>query len=494
MVKKDILVALFLTLISFPNRLFGTSKGLFAFTYDQGRDLLEVSKIIWDHNFTLIGPTTGLAGIFYGPWWYYFLVPIFILSNGDPQKIAYIFALIGILSLILLFFFLKRITENFLLAFSLAIIACISNTWMFGPIALWSPTLTPALLLGFFYSAYCLFKAKTAKHFFLLGIFAALVLDTSAAFGVFLIAYLFLQPLIFRKIFLDKRFTLTILGVLLVALPRIVFELKNNFLMTRSALSFISNPKVFGVQLTFVQRLQERAKSFIEIAESAFTNNNKMFLVIEVLAIVIFVFIILKRKKAGTQLSNDSFLKFAISLVVCLFAFSAIYPDTVWDYYLVGLPTAIILIAAIILNYAWAIKPMQTAVILFLLFVISINFDKSLLPPYRATWQGDGSTYNNPKAVVNYLVKERPSVYSLHSYTPARFDYPIDYLISLNVKKGLIKPPEDNKKTMYLIIRDAENKEYLKTGWYGDKTKDKTTIESTKTFEGFLVEKHIRHE
>src|SRR6266536_4880928 len=55
-----------------------------GFYFDQGRD----AGIIWDlihlHKFFLIGPTTGLPGIFRGPYYYYLIAPFYFLGKGNP--------------------------------------------------------------------------------------------------------------------------------------------------------------------------------------------------------------------------------------------------------------------------------------------------------------------------------------------------------------------------------------------------------------------------
>src|SRR3989339_1471952 len=55
-----------------------------GFWFDQGRD----AKVVWDiwHSgkLTLIGPTTGIEGIFLGPFYYYLITPAYILGGGNP--------------------------------------------------------------------------------------------------------------------------------------------------------------------------------------------------------------------------------------------------------------------------------------------------------------------------------------------------------------------------------------------------------------------------
>jgi len=57
---------------------------LLGFYYDQGRDALVVWDLIHNGKFFLIGPTTGIAGIFRGPYYYYLITPFYLLGRGNP--------------------------------------------------------------------------------------------------------------------------------------------------------------------------------------------------------------------------------------------------------------------------------------------------------------------------------------------------------------------------------------------------------------------------
>jgi len=125
--------------------------------------------------------------------------------------------------------------------------------------------------------------------------------------------------------------------------------------------------------------------------------------------------------------------------------------------------------------------------------LIILNLKSNLLPPYSVDWQGDGGTYNNEKSVVDYISQQNPHDYSVYAYSPAIFDYPFDYLIYCYERRGLLEKPKDRQNLMYLIIREASSKKYLTSGWYGDKTRDKTEVVDKAEFPGdLLVEKHKR--
>ncbi|HOZ80653.1 MAG TPA: hypothetical protein PK370_00335, partial [Candidatus Woesebacteria bacterium] len=48
---------------------------LLGFYYDQGRDAKMAHDIITLTNLPTIGPTTGIQGLYLGPFWYYLITP-----------------------------------------------------------------------------------------------------------------------------------------------------------------------------------------------------------------------------------------------------------------------------------------------------------------------------------------------------------------------------------------------------------------------------------
>src|SRR5258708_39527082 len=71
---------------------------ILGFYFDQGRDALVIWDLIHSHKFFLIGPTTGLAGIFRGPYYYYLIAPFYWLGRGDPVWPSVFFGLTTLIS------------------------------------------------------------------------------------------------------------------------------------------------------------------------------------------------------------------------------------------------------------------------------------------------------------------------------------------------------------------------------------------------------------
>src|SRR6266498_1061990 len=93
-------------LISFFFRIYRIDQ-LLGFYYDQGRDANVIWNLIHNHKFFLIGPTTGIEGIFRGPWYYWLISPFYWLGQGNPIYPSIFLSITVVVSL----FFLYKIGE-----------------------------------------------------------------------------------------------------------------------------------------------------------------------------------------------------------------------------------------------------------------------------------------------------------------------------------------------------------------------------------------------
>lgn len=492
---KEFLGPIIVGLVAIFLKLPFTSQGLFAFTYDQGRDFLKVSQIIYEGKITLIGPTTGLPGVFYGPWWYYFLSPLLYLSGGNPQKVAIFFGFLGVATVIGVYFLIRYLTDNSFLSICFGIIAAMSVSWMLGPTSIWSPSLVPLLMIFFIFTVNKILKSPKPIYYFMLGIVTLLIADSSAFFGSALIFSMVISGMIFRGNFLRKESIFTIAGAMLVLSPRILFDVRHNFLITKAIGAYLIAPKIYGEQLSSIPRFIQRLDLFLGFFSWSIARGNKIIALFIIILSIICVFILFKNKKSFSKLKDDQLLIFLSLLVIFLFIGFSLFRDRVWDHYLIGLPVILIVILAKIINNAYLVKNLKYLLNVFIVLLVIINFNKQLISPFKITWLGGGSDYRNQKLVMDYISMRNPQNYSIYAYSPAIFDYPFDYLIYWYQKRGLIRKPTNNQNSIFLIIRDDDKHTYLTQGWYGDKTKDKTALLGKKEFPGGLIfEEHLRHD
>lgn len=462
------------------------AQGFFAFTTDQGRDLLAVKDMVENLNLTLIGPTTGLPGIFYGPWWYYFLSPLFFISQGNVQTIAIIFAAIGEATIVLLYFLIKKLTSNTAVSLFAAATAAISGPFITSSSLIWSPSLVLPLMTAYVFSLYKIFQKSPAPLWFLiLGASCALIADSGAAFGIMLTVATIVTAVFFKTNFSGKNFSFFFLGIVLVLLPRIIFDLRNDFLITKSAINWITAPSIYQEKLTLVQRMINRLDMFYLNFAQTFAQSSKLAATVP-LAILIF-----SLAKAKAQLLANSLFKFLLAIVFLIFLGFTLFPDAVWDYYLAGLP----IIFTFLLVFALAQIPAKNKIYLpiFIFILLAVNFRTKIFSPFSITWQGDGAVYRNQIRVIDDLKNELKGNYSLYIYSPSGTDYPFHYILGYYHKTGQIDLPKDGQRRMYLLLRDDQTHSFMPTGWYGDKTRDKTKLQQRREYTGnIIVEKHER--
>lgn len=487
--RSDLIFLSLLSLVFLKLETYLTYKGLFAFTYDQGRDLLEAAKIAFDKNVPFIGPTTGLPGIFYGPWWYYFLsIPVFI-SKGDPTFVALVFSLIGLMTSIALFFFLRKVTGSLLISAFFSYISVASPMWMLSPTFIWSPTLVPISMILLFFSFLKIVKTQKTIYFFLYGLSTQIILNGEVAFGVMVTLWLILSVIIFRKDLFNRKLTVAFLGMLVLWIPQILFEIKNNFLEAKSVLSYLKEPRIYGEQEGILTRFLLRIDSLLGLLGESFFNGNKW------IAALFILYLLAALYASSRKIKVDKYHKYLISYILCFLVFSilffTVFQDRIWDYYLIGLPISVTILAAIVLNSSFKLPYLKFISIGILAIIFLTNIPIGIFDSFDETKATDGGAYINAKRVMDSIASQKPTNYSLYVYSPAIFDPPFDYLVYWYNKRGIIEKPKQAQDDFYLVIREQASKKYLNSGWYGDKTKDKSRIIERQEFVGdILLENH----
>ncbi len=183
------------------------------FSYDEARDA-AAEKLILEGNLTLLGPESQIGDkrIYFGPLHYYLMAPALALSNFDPMGPYFLTAIIGGLTAVLLAKYFSPAAGLFYAVFPIAVIY---NRWA------WNPNTIP-----FFIVISLIFYSK--KRLFFAGLFAGLVTQLHWMAGAFVLFYIFKPK--------------ALLGVIAGLLPVIIFDLRSNFLYTRTLLDLFNGP------------------------------------------------------------------------------------------------------------------------------------------------------------------------------------------------------------------------------------------------------------
>ncbi len=88
---------------------FYNLKDSLQFQGDQGRDAMVVADIFKNKDPVFIGPVTSVGNMYLGPLYYYFMMPFLWLSYPSPMGPAYAVALLGVLTVALIYFLGRKL-------------------------------------------------------------------------------------------------------------------------------------------------------------------------------------------------------------------------------------------------------------------------------------------------------------------------------------------------------------------------------------------------
>jgi hypothetical protein len=304
-----------------------------AYTYDQARDFLMGARIVIDHNPTLIGPTTGMSGVFHGAWWYYVTAFTYLIFGSEP--IRYYIVITGVHAVVLLFC-VWQISKYFGARYAwwfgthIAITDYFTNYRIFAGNNIFA---APSFLL-YCLATLILFQSSVVSGgwWFLWGIAAGFVAEFELAFGIYLIPITatLCMYLWWKGSMTIKKSMLFGIGLAVPFVPRLLFELRHGFIQTRTLFSFVTAPKLYTPR-TSSEVWYERLANFSEYVHEAFGTYELAYIGFFCVVLCIMVYI-LKRNVKMT--SMPGVLIYVLSM---LFILSLTYKDTFWNYYFEGI-------------------------------------------------------------------------------------------------------------------------------------------------------------
>src|SRR3989338_1374686 len=487
MIKKIIAAALFIFVI-FLFCYFRLKPLYFqtvGYTYDQGRDFLKAAEIILDKNPTFIGPTTGIQGLFHGAWYYYILVIPFILFGGAPIGFYHFNFFLHLVSFILLMYFIYKYF-GFLASLMVTLLIATSPYFIFTSIFVGNnimvlPTLLLFLLINFFLVNRN--HKKIALLVFLAGLFAGLITEFELAFGFFLLpSYILLIFLLesLRQTFMNVRNLLIFFaGLAIPFIPRLFFELKNNFSQTRIFFQNLLQGTTQNVN-SYAEVLQDRVNLFFGYYKSLFAND--AILIIFTLLFLVFLIAVLENKVK----KYDSLLNFLIPLLSFLFFFSVLYKENFfWGNYFEGIQYVFLLIMAVFFTIQFKVHSILFS-FLKLSFVVALLGNSILMfsKDVRSRSMSSG-ILKSQHEIVNHIQKSEGNHqdYCVKVYTPPVIPYTYNYLFLFNKLSKKIETPKSDwiDRRCWYIIETDENNERL-TEWLDKNIPRKARLTIKKSF------------
>ncbi len=491
--KITILLFVSLFFLGFLLRAQETISRNFIFLIDQGRDMLAVKSIVFDHHLTLIGPYTSLQGVFQGPLWYYLLAIPTFLTDGDPWGSVVLMLLISLAVFVIVFFWLKKDFGNttalltaFLFAVSPEAVAAATYSW--NPHPMW--LLIPISALSF----YQVVKKKFRFHLVLWpGL--SLMFHFEAALAIFLfLAYLLVGAIFYRDSLKNKFFLFGIGVAGLLFLPLVIFDVRHDFLMSRSALKILTGSNqgliVKGESLHYINLVQNHVVTFIENFRSSFSDGRSVVLFAKLLSVVI-VFFLLFGKKYKLFTSNEyTFGLLLARILIAVYLLSFLYPFPIRYWFLTGFQSYYLLLFGLVLGALWRSKRWRVfilvTIVIFMLPVLKRLQLLYITPPN----DGGVAKIKGKIDAIDFVYNRAQSrSFGLLVFTPPVNTDAYDYLIWWNGKNkyGYV-PHKDKKGEFYLLIEPDPGQPWTYQGWLDTviktgKIKNTVTLPS-----GFIIQ------
>lgn len=169
--------------------------------------------------------------VFSGALFNYSLVPLLFIGNWNPVPITAYFALLNLLTGLIIYFAVKKLFGENLALFS-TILFLFNDLMVYHSLFIWNYNYLPLIGILIFYFSLLNIKKSSSKYIFVLGLLSGIGISLQV---LFLLPALLILIINLRK---DKtkakNFVVFILGALLGNLPMILFDLRHGFYQTKT--------------------------------------------------------------------------------------------------------------------------------------------------------------------------------------------------------------------------------------------------------------------
>lgn len=460
---------------------------LLDFHYDQGRDALVIWDFIHNGKFFLIGPTTGIEGIFRGPWYYWLITPFYLIGKGNPVYPSIFLSLTTIVGSYLAFLLGKKAGGSktgfiALIVTSLSAGIILSSRWLSNP----TPMFAISMLTV--WSLY-LFSQGKKWGLILAGFLAGMAMQFGSSGEIFYFPAIIVYLLILSKKKLNlKLIVYSILAVGISFVPQIIFDLRHERILTQGIINFLTQEKAIEYSLSEIIKVR------LSLYWQVFSNNlwlGDHRVLAPFIAVSIYSLIVNFKTLWKSEIFKIVFI-FSLSPILGLTFFVG-NNGNVYGYYLTGYYFIFILFFSIVLGKITNTFLGKATVYLFL--TILICFSLTSLSRYLGKDQDSWDTINlaNQKRAIDeayFLSKGEP--FNLDFYVPPVIPYSYDYLMLWygNGKYGYL--PETEKVPLLITIYEIDPPHPDRIEAWFDRQDGIGKVEEEKFFGGIVVQKRER--
>ena len=409
---------------------------LLGFYYDQGRDALVIWNLWHQGKLFLVGPVTGLEGIFLGPFYYYLIAPFYLIGRGNPVVPAAFLALLSVAAIYLIYviaskFHSKAAGVIAVLISSFSYYMVLAGRWLSNPTPI---MFSSALLLWFMYK---LMESRNQKYWVAIWAAVGVSMHFESASAIFFFPMIVVFALwlhfngqVLKSAAFPRGNVFWIAaGVFLVTLlPQIIFNFRHdNLLFGNIRKIFIEGEKGGGFGLDIQTVLPIRAKYFWGVFSSKIMPGKGNLLTAYTWVSIIGLLSLNRARKKVTLL----LIFLGVPMMGYIF-FQGNYGN-IFDYYMTGYYLPMILLFSIGLAQVWKYAFGKFVVIAFFISfgiinlpLIKNNLDIEINDPLHITL---GSQLRGVNWIFDDAQEKKVNSFNVDIYVPPVISYSYDYLL-----------------------------------------------------------------
>lgn len=464
---------------------------LLGFYYDQGRDALVIWKFWYEGRFFLIGPITGIEGIYRGPWYYWFIAPFYLLGGGNPVWPAVFLGFTSSVAIAILYYLAARMADKWtgLLAVIIASFSyylVLASRWLSNPTPMF--LISMLLVLGMF------FVIEGRRWAWIL---IAFMLGMAMQFGSAAEIFYFPTVLIFaiwqRKNLPSKKILAFCLFALLISFaPQVIFDIRHNGILSGAIKKFLVDEGSFKV--SFWEIVKNRTALYYQVFFSKLFPTSTLFW--SPFLLLILTSLLLNAKSLFTNKQFLTiFLVFIWPLIGMLFFQGN--KGNVYDYYFTGYYLIFVLIFSVLITIL--AKRTRGVIIVFLFLTLFLQDNTVLIKNYLVAGV-DGQTHislGNELQAVDWVFQDsKGKEFNADVYVPPVIPYAYDYLFLWQANRrcgaslcGMIL---DRQTPLLYTLYEVDPPHPERLNAWLERQKGIGEVEETVRFGGITVERRHR--
>jgi hypothetical protein len=414
-------------------------KDIYFFT-DIARDFLlleelDAKKIIF------IGPRSSTTGLFHGPLWLYLNYSAYVIGGGNPVVVGWFW--VGLIAVFLAssYFIAYKLFNELTASFYVVLLGTFVITETRG---LYNPYGAFLLTPVFLYCFVRFIEKKTLLWAAFIMFLAGLITQFQLAIGIPLAIISAITILVMS--IKTKRYLL-LSAILIYLLPLstfILFELRHDWIMTKSAYKYVFQDKLAGEYTSVFSLLADRLSLMTGGGLGLFRNFKEMYSRIGFFLLAIMV---------ATQLRQRKYVLPYISIIIIYCGFHSLTAinktgGMLYQYYMPFFPITLLVVASSVTS-KW--KMLFVPLVLYVIYISMTesiayaNFAPSVIGKSEDSWK-----YNLEVARDLFAMPETGFGYFI--YSPDTFAYEQKYAVHYVKKQSTKTTYESTKKPITYVI------------------------------------------